>query len=716
PPSLLRLISTKLRAKALETIGQASVYSLVECASEEVPKWQRAFIADEAKAEQESEAVDTAEEEVVDFHNATYTTEERKNLPRRQRQKLRAAEKSHSRDEIMLEKKRQKEERDSRRREKTRIDDNKFAASRAEKIVNSRHDEFVEQEAEKASRKAMNMAFLRGEDRSAARDAADAARLDCLKFHGVNVPDDRDNKASSVSSHFDAATTSTQQEPDVGAVSLEVGQNVCKKATNSSISEATIKTLPFVEKMRRMCEQKAQEKDDLGSLRLSAPSISNEGTTSHAPMPVASPTVVEEVIQEVIEVQRKQPWLISSEARVPVTNEDKDVRLKLSDKDRLKKSKISARLKDELERKYSQNGFKTMLNQRTKLPAFKMKDKLLATIDRNQVTVVSGDTGCGKVSVRHTTSGSAVKWVFFNLTVDSALDHANDMILRNIGSEANILVTQPRRISAIGVSERIASERCEKLGHTCGYSIRLDSKRSDKTRLLLCTTGVLLRRLQCDPDLASVSHVFVDEVHERDLNTDFLLIILKDLLERRPSLKLVLMSATLNAERFSEYFGGCPTVSIPGRAQPVKEYRLEDALEVTGHLVREGSDNAKKSARGGQKDEERLSKTALKRMYHGYSKNVVDSLAVADEAVINYVLIAELLEYICTNLEDGAILVFLSGMKEITTCLEAINTFEYFEDSSNAIILPLHSSLSNEEQTSIFQRPPPGKPEDNFVY
>lgn len=87
----------------------------------------------------------------------------------------------------------------------------------------------------------------------------------------------------------------------------------------------------------------------------------------------------------------------------------------------------------------------------------------------------------------------------------------DDMILRNIGSEANILVTQPRRISAIGVSERIASERCEKLGHTCGYSIRLDSKRSDKTRLLLCTTGVLLRRLQCDPDLASVSHVFVDE-------------------------------------------------------------------------------------------------------------------------------------------------------------------------------------------------------------
>jgi len=82
-----------------------------------------------------------------------------------------------------------------------------------------------------------------------------------------------------------------------------------------------------------------------------------------------------------------------------------------------------------------------------------------------------------------------------------------------------MIVTQPRRISAIGVSERIAQERCEKVGETCGYSIKLEKKMSAKTRLLLCTTGVLLRRLQCDPDLASVSHIFVDEVHERDLNT-----------------------------------------------------------------------------------------------------------------------------------------------------------------------------------------------------
>lgn len=88
----------------------------------------------------------------------------------------------------------------------------------------------------------------------------------------------------------------------------------------------------------------------------------------------------------------------------------------------------------------------------------------------------------------------------------------DDRILQGLGALTNIIVTQPRRISAIGVSERIAQERTESVGETCGYSIKLERKTSSKTRLLLCTTGVLLRRLQCDPDLAAVSHVFVDEV------------------------------------------------------------------------------------------------------------------------------------------------------------------------------------------------------------
>lgn len=127
---------------------------------------------------------------------------------------------------------------------------------------------------------------------------------------------------------------------------------------------------------------------------------------------------------------------------------------------------------------------------------------------RFQSTVIAGDTGCGKTTQ----------------VPQLVLD---DLILSGEGGNCNIIVTQPRRISAIGVSERIADERCEKVGETCGYSIKLEKRMSSRTRLLLCTTGILLRRLQVDPDIANVSHIFVDEVHERDLNTDFLIIILK---------------------------------------------------------------------------------------------------------------------------------------------------------------------------------------------
>ena len=134
-----------------------------------------------------------------------------------------------------------------------------------------------------------------------------------------------------------------------------------------------------------------------------------------------------------------------------------------------------------------------MILSRAKLPACEMKAEVVNTIANNQITVVSGDTGCGKTTQVP------------QLVLDDITDKGH-------GAEVSMIVTQPRRISAIGVSERIASERCEKVGDTCGYSIRMESKRSKNTRILFCTTGVLLRRLQCDPDLASVTHVFVDEV------------------------------------------------------------------------------------------------------------------------------------------------------------------------------------------------------------
>ena len=165
------------------------------------------------------------------------------------------------------------------------------------------------------------------------------------------------------------------------------------------------------------------------------------------------------------------------------------------------------------------------------------------------------------------------------------------------------------------------------------------------------------------------------------------------------------MSATLNADTFSKYFEGCPTASIPGRAHPVKEYRLEDILQVTGYEVPENSDYVLKKK--GENSSLR-SKSALKKSLPGYKSNVYSSLAIVDEQVINYELLAKLLEYITLNHEDGAILVFLPGMQEITKLVDELYKKDYFQDPSKTIIYPLHSSLSTAEQTAVFTVPPEG--------
>ena len=117
------------------------------------------------------------------------------------------------------------------------------------------------------------------------------------------------------------------------------------------------------------------------------------------------------------------------------------------------------------------------------------------------------------------------------------------------------------------------------------------------------------------------------------------------------------MSATLNAEAFSEYFGKCAIISIPGRAHPVTEYRLEDVLQLTEYEVQEGSDYALRD-----NDNRKFSKSALRKMYYPkYSSQVIHSLSIVNESVINYELLAALLKKICQNEDEGAILVFMPG-------------------------------------------------------
>lgn len=131
------------------------------------------------------------------------------------------------------------------------------------------------------------------------------------------------------------------------------------------------------------------------------------------------------------------------------------------------------------------------------------------------------------------------------------------------------------------------------------FQIRLESKVSSKTRLTFCTTGILLRRLEHDPQLKSVTHILVDEVHERSEESDFLLLILRDLIKVRKDLTVVLMSATLNADLFSSYFEKVPILEIPGRTFPVEQFFLEDIMELTNYVLEENGPFARKIKKGG---------------------------------------------------------------------------------------------------------------------
>ena len=184
---------------------------------------------------------------------------------------------------------------------------------------------------------------------------------------------------------------------------------------------------------------------------------------------------------------------------------------------------------------------------RANLPAHGSRTALLEAARASQSLVICGETGCGK-------STQVPQYLL------------EEAIAAGTGAACTVLIAQPRRVAAISLAERVAAERGEAVGETVGYSIRHEGVHSAaSTRLLFCTTGVILRRLQEDPSLAGVSHVVVDEAHERTADGDFLLMVLRRLLRTRDDLRVLLMSATLDATLFSSYFGDAPTLTIPGR-------------------------------------------------------------------------------------------------------------------------------------------------------
>ncbi|WJX11399.1 RNA helicase [Trifolium repens] len=362
------------------------------------------------------------------------------------------------------------------------------------------------------------------------------------------------------------------------------------------------------------------------------------------------------------------------------------------------KENLSVALKERQELLEASYSSKEMKLFREKLPAFKMKSEFLKAVRENQVLVVSGETGCGKTTQLP------------QFILEEEISHLR-------GADCNIICTQPRRVSAISVAARISAERGETLGKTVGYHIRLEAKRSAETRLLFCTTGVLLRQLVQDPELTGVSHLLVDEIHERGMNEDFLIIILRDLLPRRPDLRLILMSATINADLFSKYFANAPTMHIPGFTFPVAEHFLEDVLEKTRYSIKSECDNFEGNSRRKRKQQE-SKKDPLTEMfedldvdthYKNYSLSVRKSLEAWSGSEIDLGLVEATIEYICRNEGSGAILVFLTGWDEISKLLEKLEGNNLLGNRSKFLILPIHGSMPTIDQCEIFDRPPPNK-------
>ncbi|XP_016797690.1 ATP-dependent DNA/RNA helicase DHX36 isoform X3 [Pan troglodytes] len=364
---------------------------------------------------------------------------------------------------------------------------------------------------------------------------------------------------------------------------------------------------------------------------------------------------------------------------------------------------LDQKLLEDLQKKKNDLRYIEMQHFREKLPSYGMQKELVNLIDNHQVTVISGETGCGKTT-------QVTQFILDNY------------IERGKGSACRIVCTQPRRISAISVAERVAAERAESCGsgNSTGYQIRLQSRLPRKQgSILYCTTGIILQWLQSDPYLSSVSHIVLDEIHERNLQSDVLMTVVKDLLNFRSDLKVILMSATLNAEKFSEYFGNCPMIHIPGFTFPVVEYLLEDVIEKIRY-VPEQKEHRSQFKRGFMQGhvnrQEKEEKEAIykerwrdyvRELRRRYSASTVDVIEMMEDDKVDLNLIVALIRYIVLEEEDGAILVFLPGWDNISTLHDLLMSQVMFK-SDKFLIIPLHSLMPTVNQTQVFKRTPPG--------
>ncbi|CAJ2513674.1 Uu.00g017930.m01.CDS01 [Anthostomella pinea] len=271
--------------------------------------------------------------------------------------------------------------------------------------------------------------------------------------------------------------------------------------------------------------------------------------------------------------------------------------------------------------------------QRESLPVYAFRDRLIDAVRENQILIVVGETGSGKTT---------------QLTQYLAeAGFANDGIIG---------CTQPRRVAAMSVAKRVAEEVGCELGQEVGYTIRFEDKTSPATRIKYMTDGMLERETLVDPDVKRYSVIMLDEAHERTISTDVLFALLKKTLKRRPDLKVIVTSATLDADKFSAYFHECPIFTIPGRTFPVEIL---------------------------------------------YSREPESDYLDAALVTVMQIHLTE---------PSGDVLLFLTGQEEIDTAASIL--YERMKalgpNVPELVICPIYSALPNEVQSRVFDPAPPG--------
>jgi RNA helicase HrpA len=268
------------------------------------------------------------------------------------------------------------------------------------------------------------------------------------------------------------------------------------------------------------------------------------------------------------------------------------------------------------------------------LPVYREKERILAAVAENQVVVVQSPTGSGKTT-----------------------QIPQLLLAAGYAADKLIGVTQPRRIAAVSVAEFIARQQKTRIPEIVGYKMRFEDRTDPRTRIKIMTDGILLQEIKADYSLSRYGVIMVDEAHERSLNIDFILGLLKQLLAERPSFKVIVSSATINAEVFSEYFDECPIVTIESSPYPV-EMRYEPPRQP-------GSPDA-----------------------------LLDKIAEIVESTVQ-----ALPEQAGPGDGSGDILIFLPGEGAIKNCLTRL---EAIPAARRLAVLPLYSRLSTEEQERVF--------------